>query len=42
MRKKTSFKELVVKNRSEIINNQQLLEKIEEKIDKKHNLKLSQ
>ena len=41
MRKKTSFKDLVTKNRSEIINDQRLLQKIEERIEKKHHIKVN-
>ncbi|WP_100487890.1 FbpB family small basic protein [Sporolactobacillus pectinivorans] len=36
MRKKHAFKELVLKNKSEILSNEKTLEKIEQKIDQKH------
>gem|GEM_PF-1145900 len=40
MKKQLSFKDLVNKNKGEIIKNRQLLEKIEEKIDNKHYKKM--
>ncbi|TGB00408.1 FbpB family small basic protein [Sporolactobacillus shoreae] len=39
MRKKQVFKELVLKNKSEILRNEKVLEKIEEKIDQRHAIK---
>lgn len=39
MRKKHVFKELVLKNKSEILRNEKVLEKIEEKIDQRHAIK---
>ncbi|GGE55456.1 hypothetical protein GCM10011391_38080 [Pullulanibacillus camelliae] len=41
MKKQLSFKELVNKNKGEIINDQKLLQKIEEKIDNRHHKKMT-
>ncbi|MDD9149538.1 MULTISPECIES: FbpB family small basic protein [unclassified Sporolactobacillus] len=39
MKRKNTFKDLVLKNKSEILQNEKALEKIEEKIDRRHVLK---
>lgn len=39
MKRKVSFKDLVLQNKTEILRDQETLEKIEAKIDKKHSLR---
>jgi hypothetical protein len=39
MKKRKTFKDLVSKNKSEILNNEKALEKIEERIDNRHAVK---
>lgn len=39
VKRKNTFKDLVLKNKSEILQNEKALERIEEKIDNRHAIK---
>ncbi|TCP27035.1 Fur-regulated basic protein B [Scopulibacillus darangshiensis] len=39
MKRKISFKDLVTKNKSEILKDQQTMDRIEAKIEKKHSIR---